>query len=189
MPVYTYEPCFYAPMVEMEFGDGDIGMRAGLVKNYPSPDANKPYERRLVLEIHQMSQKFEVGGIIGPEHNKEFEKDPIAVMTFPAQDLGAIDSVISNLQKLRQIAVDKLHPMIYTIGETKLYEKYFQEQTNPEKGIGGSVFLTKEDAKKLITNDPNYSVYGVVADWEKDTKQEEDLSWRSLTKAARLVKL
>jgi len=64
--------------------------------------------------------------------------------------------------------------MIYTIGHTESYEKYFKEQEVPRKlgkakdYIGGSVWETFEEAKQ---NCPvNYSVYGVKADWKKDTE-------------------
>lgn len=65
--------------------------------------------------------------------------------------------------------------MIYTIGHTESYTKYFEEQ-HPEgplkKGrtadyTGGSVWKTAEEAANNCP--PGYSVYGVEADWDKDT--------------------
>lgn len=89
--------------------------------------------------------------------------------------------------------------MIYTIGKTSLYEKYFEEQDSPQKlgrGIdpynnsyycGGSVWKTREEAQANCPED--YSVYGVIADWEIDTAESEGNSWRDLLKTSLLVKL
>lgn len=72
--------------------------------------------------------------------------------------------------------------MIYTIGNTKVYEKLLKEKPNSlfklERGIhegkfyeGGIIFETFEDATKHLKDKKlnNYSVYGVLADLEKDT--------------------
>jgi hypothetical protein len=63
--------------------------------------------------------------------------------------------------------------MIYTIGKTELYEQYFKERRTVKKQgrtkdyPGGSVWQTREEAEKCCSK--GYSVYGVEADWERDT--------------------
>ena len=79
--------------------------------------------------------------------------------------------------------------MIYTIGRTELYEKTFQESTDQDpptkiglkteadvsKGYkGGVVWKTKKEAWKVAQEqDENYSVYGVLAEWNTDVKKIE----------------
>jgi hypothetical protein len=85
--------------------------------------------------------------------------------------------------------------MIYTIGHTSSYEQYFLEQ-HPEgpykKGRdatypGGSVWLTFEEAQN---NCPiGYSVYGVEADWEKDTLISSKGIWHDLLKDSKLIRI
>ena len=89
--------------------------------------------------------------------------------------------------------------MIYTIGHKKSYERYFHEQGTPEKMgrkyndsgrctySGGSVWKTKEEAQKYCH--AKYSVYGVEADWEKDTEKSETGKWHDLLKTSPLVKI
>jgi hypothetical protein len=83
--------------------------------------------------------------------------------------------------------------MIYTIGHTDSYEQYFKEYVTPEKlgrtsdYPGGSVWKTPEEAQKSCPN--NYSVYGVDADWEKDTEASKSENWHDLIKTATLIKL
>lgn len=83
--------------------------------------------------------------------------------------------------------------MIYTIGRTDLYDKYFQELDVVEKAVGGSVFQTFQEAKNYLDTEDNlmlYSIYLVEADWDKDTQIiYEDVTWRSLIRPARLTKL
>ena len=87
--------------------------------------------------------------------------------------------------------------MIYTIGHTKSYLQYFKEQGQPKKlgrnkdYIGGSVFKTKEEAKNYldIHNLIDYSVFGVAADWEKDTIEHENELFHDLLVTSNLVKL
>jgi len=72
--------------------------------------------------------------------------------------------------------------MIYTIGRTELYEVSFAKATdehppkkvgsNPDSGYkGGNVWQTKEEARQVANRQGNdYSVYGVLANWEKDVQ-------------------
>lgn len=95
--------------------------------------------------------------------------------------------------------------MIYTIGNTEAYEQYFREQSNPQKGITGSVWKTWRDAwwythytKRIYLEEykcfvqawvPNeYSIYGVWADWERDTINTGS-PWNDLIRPADLIKI
>lgn len=83
--------------------------------------------------------------------------------------------------------------MIYTIGHKKMYEKYFEEIPKLKKMgktsdyEGGTVWKTLQEAKEYCPED--YEVYGVEADWEKDTEPSNIAEWRYLMVDAELVKL
>jgi len=89
--------------------------------------------------------------------------------------------------------------MIFTVGHTESYERYFREQiywdgTGPTKlgrtgdYPGGSVWKTFEEAKSHCPT--NYSVYGVEADWDRDTVLlKDDDSGRSLLVTSPIVRL
>ena len=84
--------------------------------------------------------------------------------------------------------------MIYTIGHQKSYELYFEEQGTPRKlgrtkdYGGGSCWQTKDEAQKHCPE--GYSVYGVMADWDRDTEpNREGGSWHDLLVTSDLVKL
>lgn len=84
--------------------------------------------------------------------------------------------------------------VIYTIGLTRFYEKYFEEQDIPQKKgrsdnyHGGSVWQTFEEASKYPTE--GYSVYGILANWDTDTEPSAcGASWHDLLIDAPLVKL
>lgn len=90
--------------------------------------------------------------------------------------------------------------MLYTIGNTFYYEKYFQEQGTPMKlgkGIfndkeynGGSIWLSIRDAVDYLDSQSmkDYSVYGIDCNIE-DTEEVPGQSFRNLLKTSRLVKL
>ena len=79
--------------------------------------------------------------------------------------------------------------MIYTIGRTELYEMTFQESSDqdpPTKiGLktdvdvnggyeGGIVWKTKDEARRAAQEqEEDYSIYGVLAEWETDVKEIE----------------
>ena len=87
--------------------------------------------------------------------------------------------------------------MIYTIGRTSAYEQSFIE--NPEvyklgRTVidgkfypGGSVWKTIRDAQSHCPE--GFSVYGVMADWDKDTEGNEENSWNDLLVDSRLCRL
>jgi len=87
--------------------------------------------------------------------------------------------------------------MIYTLGHTEAYERYFQEQGVPQKlgktddYVGGSVWQSFSEANKhrlkLKMND--FSVYGVLADWNSDTEKSLDGDFHDLLVTSDLIKL
>jgi len=87
--------------------------------------------------------------------------------------------------------------MLFTVGHTLSYEQYFDEcsglKNQPmKKGKtsdypGGSVWLTKKEALAYCPKD--YSVYGVLADWNKDTKPSPEGNWNELLKTSKLIRL
>ena len=85
--------------------------------------------------------------------------------------------------------------MIYTVGNTESYEKYFKEQKYPKKKgkdfesgyEGGSVWKTESEARKHCSS--GYSVYGVEAEWEKDTESIDNQEWNNLMIDSLLIKL
>lgn len=82
--------------------------------------------------------------------------------------------------------------MIYTVGNRLAYNQYFKELKEVEKAAGGSVWKTFDDVATYlsrITHAGQYEIFGVEADWEKDTIDLEGASWNALTKNAKLIKL
>lgn len=83
--------------------------------------------------------------------------------------------------------------MIFTIGYTENYERYFIEQPKPRKlgrtadYPGGSVWRTFEEAK--LNCPDGYSVYGVLANWETDTEPSNEGEWHDLLITSDLIKL
>jgi len=87
--------------------------------------------------------------------------------------------------------------MIYTIGHRESYLKYFKELVSSgcppmKKGrtnmySGGSVWQTHEEALSHADPRGEYSVFGVMADWEKDTVPSELGDWHDLLYDRELV--
>jgi len=80
--------------------------------------------------------------------------------------------------------------MLYTVGKTALYERYFEEQEKPRKAIGGAVWYSRDAAEKYLEDTgqkKKFTVYGVLADWN-DTEYTGEV-YRSLKIEADLVKL
>ena len=81
--------------------------------------------------------------------------------------------------------------MIYTLGIKKNYELYLHQFDMLKKDVGGTVWKTFEDVKQYVEkfNLNEYSIYGVLADWNKDAKIVQNESYRELNKQRLLVKL
>lgn len=102
MPVFINESP-KGTIFEVEFGTGDIGFRAGLVKNYPTESG---YERRVVVEVHELDRAYGAGAKIGDTQAEVLSKfidpdNPAVVLTFPANDVKSLDSIIKTLTKIR----------------------------------------------------------------------------------------
>ena len=57
---------------------------------------------------------------------------------------------------------------------------------------GGSIFKTYDDAKNYLINHKlleTYSVFGVLADWDKDTEPNSEKEYNNLLIDSQLVRL
>lgn len=97
--------------------------------------------------------------------------------------------------------------MIYTLGRTTDYEQCFRDMEttgrrpakvgrfmNATEGYcGGSVWQTPEEVQRHIDSKPatldGYSVYGVEADWTRDTTASQNGPWHDLLINAPLYRL
>lgn len=100
--------------------------------------------------------------------------------------------------------------ILYTIGNTFNYEQYFEEQGNPVKVgkaanytydsdnksyMGGCVWKTSQEAQQKIDKEytingkPFYSIYGLLANWEKDTYFNSEQNCQLLLNSSLLIKL
>jgi len=88
--------------------------------------------------------------------------------------------------------------MIFTVGKISVYEPYIRDDENPRKlgrddtdYIGGSVWKSFEEAHSYLEKSELigiYRVYGVLADWDKDTEPSQS-AWNNLLVSSRLVKI
>jgi len=93
--------------------------------------------------------------------------------------------------------------VIFTVGKTEIYEPYLRDDPEAAKlgrgndhagnyYSGGSVWKTREAAQAYLdlTNiQKEFSVYGVLADWETQTEAEPGKEWHRLLVTSKLVKL
>jgi hypothetical protein len=82
--------------------------------------------------------------------------------------------------------------IVYTVGITEIYEAYISKDPVPEKAAGGSVWETREKAQTYLERcglTEEFRVYGVVADWEKDTTAREGQEWNNLIADSLLIRL
>lgn len=91
--------------------------------------------------------------------------------------------------------------MIYTIGHTKNYLEAFETDPNLKKlgqtddYPGGSVWKTRKEAENFLSRDSvynydkGYSVFGVLADWETQTEENDEEEYNNLLVTSKLVKL
>jgi len=99
--------------------------------------------------------------------------------------------------KLRELLLEEnIHQdnLIYCHGDTENYEQYFKERIPRKMGRnenyqGGSVYKTFKLAKKECPK--GYSIYGVKANWDKDTIKSIDVgvNYHDLLRGADLVRL
>lgn len=87
--------------------------------------------------------------------------------------------------------------MIYTIGDTQTYDPLISNGGGVKSGRGsrpgypgGSVWLTAEEAERWCDPAKRQVVYGVLADWERDTEPSASgMPWRDLLFDRPLVRL
>lgn len=90
--------------------------------------------------------------------------------------------------------------MIFTIGHTKSYKKYLKEATkdNPAKKMGrrsdypgGSVWETFQDVSFYLFQHelPEFSIFGVLADWKTETISSSEGNWHDLLVDAEIIDL
>ncbi|MFL5260412.1 MAG: hypothetical protein ACJ8AS_11715 [Hyphomicrobiales bacterium] len=93
--------------------------------------------------------------------------------------------------------------MIYTFGLKKKYDAilaadphsfYKRGKSNPlgKPDRGGGVWKTPEDVRAYLRSkgwEDIRDVYGVDADWDRDTYQDPETPFRRLLRSARVVKL
>jgi hypothetical protein len=90
--------------------------------------------------------------------------------------------------------------MIYTVGSKKAYLRDYLKhgrvmKTGRRRGYaGGCAFRTREDAQRHIDEleyqgYKNYQVFGLLADWDKDTVASASHWWHDLLVDAEVVVL
>ena len=86
-----------------------------------------------------------------------------------------------------------LRELIFTIGHTESYERAFRDRPEglQKKGRtrgypGGSVWNSYDEA--FLHRSPGYSVYGIIADWNRDTEKSEGNDWNDLLVDSKLVR-
>lgn len=80
--------------------------------------------------------------------------------------------------------------VVYTVGNTEAYERYFASQKPKElqKAVGGSVWQARNEAQRHAPQ--GFTVYGVAAKWGRDTERDpEGNGWHRLTRDAQLFRL
>jgi hypothetical protein len=85
--------------------------------------------------------------------------------------------------------------VIFTIGRKLAYEAALDDPAvekplkmgKSDDYVGGSVWKTPEGARKNCP--PGFIVYGVLADWEKDTAPSKEGNWHDLLKDSEFVRL
>ena len=91
--------------------------------------------------------------------------------------------------------------MIYTVGNRESYSEGFRKHgrllkqgkdQRDEPYDGGGVWETESDARSFLRAQnlsETFEVYGVIADWDLDTKQYRDEPFRRLIRNAEMVDL
>jgi hypothetical protein len=90
--------------------------------------------------------------------------------------------------------------MIYTVGSKRAYFRSLLKNGKVMKSgrkrgyAGGCVFLTREDAQRHIDElelqgYKEFMVFGLLADWQKDTQASSQHWWHDLLKDAEVIVL
>ncbi len=85
------------------------------------------------------------------------------------------------------------HSLVYTIGDKRFYLRYIKQGGRKlgktDDYEGGIVFHTAVEAERFLANSNKrrlFSVYGVLADWDRDTYNTGEI-FNHLLHSARLV--
>ena len=134
---------------------------------------------------------------------------PMAALTQTVEDYAWVfhhEDGRTEFARATEVALHYLHQhqgdMIFTVGKTDVYDPYLRDDSDAAKlgrgqdhvgnyYSGGSVWKTREAAQSYLdaTNQNEFSVYGVLADWETQTEPEPGQEWHRLLVTSRLVKL
>lgn len=88
--------------------------------------------------------------------------------------------------------------MIFTLGKTDVYDPLLRDHPDATKEgrsddyAGGSVWETFEAAQAYLDSTilgEEFSIYGVLADWETQTEPEPGQGWHRLLVTSKLIKL
>ena len=108
------------------------------------------------------------------------------------KELAGLSRYLRGLFNTRHnLSLDQLRRMKVISEEAE--KRYFKEQISPEKKgrtsnyAGGSVWKTYEGANKYCPF--GYSVYGVDADWNRDTTPSKNVDWHDLLVDSKLINL
>lgn len=101
--------------------------------------------------------------------------------------------------EVKYLEIKKRDKMIYTIGYSKNYRKAIQESDEgyiiklgrSEGYSGGYAVKTYEDAQRLLKEeaDETYEIFGLEADWERDTIPNPDSWWHYLLYDSKIIVL
>ncbi len=90
--------------------------------------------------------------------------------------------------------------MIYTVGSKQAYLREYLKngrvvKAGRKRGTpGGCAFRTREDAERhldelRLQGHKDYQVFGLLADWDRDTRSSADHWWHDLLRDAEVVVL
>ena len=90
--------------------------------------------------------------------------------------------------------------MIYTVGSKKAYLRTLLKEGRVTKTgrcrgyAGGCAFRTREEAQRhldelILQGYKGYMVFGLLANWERDTRESSEHWWHDLQKDAEVVVL
>jgi len=81
--------------------------------------------------------------------------------------------------------------MIFTVGDRQEYEAYIDEDENPMKRKGGSVWRFWREAHDFLVRtgqEELFGIYAVEADW-RDDAVPTGFEWKTLNRDAKLVRI
>jgi hypothetical protein len=167
---------------------------------------HETYERLAPTFGYETQARTAVAWENVPEDNKRLM---IHVCRLVLNKLGLMETIKCIPNKHGEYIPIKENEMLYTLGKTEAYESYIksclQINIKPEKRKGGTVWLSIKDVisylKEIYPNNDEtkeYTIYEVIANWEKDTKlpewsglesERKNVKYRELTRDAEIKKI